>query len=490
VVGGLAWGVPCGLLNTPRHSTDDPLAAARGFVVERRHPDLGAVRVPGDPFVASQPLLGFRRPAPVLDEGDAVPAGWPAARGRAAGLPAGGDGPLTGLRVLSLGNFVAGNSFAMALAELGAEVIKVESHRRPDPVRARFTADHPETREPSGAETTTLFAGLSRSVRDLSIDLKAPGGTDLFRRLARAADVVFENFGAGALTGLGLGWDQLREVNPRLVMVSVSGYGRTGPRAAYLAYGGNISSFTGLTHLWGQSLGSFYDYIAGTHAVVATLAALAVRDRTGQGTYVDVAQTEAAGAILGPLLLGHLNGGAEAEPPGNCVAGAWLSIVLPCRGDDAWVAVELRGEEDVAALEPLLGGPAPSAPARSADAGTVGALLAAWAADRTAFQAARSLQRAGVPAAVVQDSEDVWRDPQLRDRRSIVAVPHPDLGEHEYPAPPHRLSATPAAIRRPSPRLGADTRDVLARWLGMPDETVAALVEQRTVGTDDPASAT
>jgi formyl-CoA transferase len=162
-------------------------------------------------------------------------------------------GALADVRVISLGSFVAGNTFAMTLAELGADVVKLESRTRPDPVRARFTAEQAEVREPSGAETTTLFAGLSRSVRDMSVDMKAPGATELFLRLAGAADVIFENFGPRVLGSWGLTWERLRQVNPGLVLVSLSGYGRTGPRASYLAYGGNISSYTGLTYLWGES---------------------------------------------------------------------------------------------------------------------------------------------------------------------------------------------------------------------------------------------
>jgi crotonobetainyl-CoA:carnitine CoA-transferase CaiB-like acyl-CoA transferase len=495
---GQALGVPCGLLNTPRQFTDDPQLQARGFVVDVPHPTLGSIRVPGAPFRSTPPLLR-RRDTPAAPE---TGSAWPtadAAPPAPDGAPRAGDrsrdnrsepGPLAGLRVLSLGNFIAGNSYAMTMAELGADVVKVESHHRPDPVRARFTADHEETREPSGPETTTLFAGLSRSVRDLSIDLKAPGAAELFRRLARAADVVFENFGSGVVSGLGLGPEDLSTVNPELVMVSVSGYGRTGPRAHYLAYGGNISSFTGLTHLWGHPHGAVYDYVAGTHAVAATLAALESRDRTGAGRYIDVAQTEAAGAVLGPLLLGHLNGGDEAVP--GAASGSWLSAVVRTRGADDWLAVDVRHAADWSALATVLGPGAPPLSGALPTAAEVAALtgcLEAWAATRTPLGGAATLQRAGIPAAPVSDSEDVWRDPQLRARGAIVGVDHPDLGRYDYPAPAIRLSRTPMRIRRPSPRLGQDTRYVLTRWLGASHAEIDELVAAGVVATDAPTAA-
>ena len=397
-------------------------------------------------------------------------------------------GPLAGIRVLSFGNFVAGNSFAAMLAELGADVVKLESRERPDPVRMRFTADHEQVLEPSGAETTSLFAGLARSVRDLSLNMKADGAANLLLGLVAAADVLFENFGATVLTGWGADWPTLHAINPRLVMVSVSGYGRTGPRARYLAYGGNVSSFSGLTYLWGNSHGAIYDYIAATHASAAALAALAARDHTGQGTYIDLGQVEVAAAMLASLMLDQLNGGVDPPPPGNEVPGSWLSGVYRCKGPDRWVAVEVEDARGWSALCQLVGYLDAQAPdgypdesARTELSGCAGK----WASQLTDWQAARMAQRAGVAAAPVQDGEDLWRDPQLRWRHSIVPVTHPDLGTCEYPAPVHRMTRSPAMIRRHAPRLGQDSRAVLSEWLGIDDTEFDSLMAAGVVSTDD-----
>lgn len=402
-------------------------------------------------------------------------------------LPLAGHGlPLAGLRVLSFGNFVAGNSFATMLAELGADVVKLESLQRPDPVRMRFSAEQKQVLEPSGVETTVLFGGLGRSVRDLSVNMKAEGAREILLRLAAAADVLFENFGAGVLAGWGADWPVLHAVNPRLVMVSVSGYGRTGPRASHLAYGGNVCSFSGLTYLWGSSHGSIYDYIAGTHAAAATLAALAARDRTGEGTYIDLGQTDVAAAMLASLMLDQLNGGPDPLPPGNEVADSWSSGVYRCAGPDRWVAIEAEDARGWAALGQLADHPidTPDLPDSSVRK-EMSEAVAKWAAKLTPWQAARMAQRAGVAAAPVQDAEDVWRDPQLRWRRSIVPVTHPDLGTFEYPAPVHRMTRTPAAVRRHAPRLGQDSRAVTSEWLGMSDAEFADLVAAGILGTDD-----
>jgi crotonobetainyl-CoA:carnitine CoA-transferase CaiB-like acyl-CoA transferase len=400
-----------------------------------------------------------------------------------------GPGSLDGLRVLCVGNFVAGNTFTMTLAELGAEAVKVESHNRPDAVRSRFATDHPETHEPSGVETTALFGGLARSTRDLSIDMKAPGARELFARLLQACDVLAENQGPTVLSGWGFGWEDVHRINPRLVMVSISGYGRTGPRSQYLAYGGNICSFAGLTYLWGVTHGTIFDYVAGSHAVAATLAALELRDRTGEGTYVDLGQVEAAGAVMGPLLLSHLNGGPPTPPPGNEVAGAWLSAVVACAGPDRWLAVEVTDAAQWQALAGVLGQPAAETQPTDEERARMRSALADWAAFRTDWPAAADLQAAGVPAAPVQYNDDIWRDPQLRARGQVVPVTHPDLGTIEYPAPPHHMSRTPARVYGPAPRAGQHTRYVLRRWAGLDADEVERLVRTGVVATDDPAPA-
>ena len=471
---GQQLSVPCSLVNTVGQFAQDPQLRSRGFFVRQPLAGLGEFDVPGQPFLSEQPLLAqYRRPAPRLGEHDpaaiarewrsraiagewqsrAVARDWGSA-GHAQPRPA---GPLSGLKVISFGMVIAGAVCATLLAELGADVVKIESPTVPDSVR-RIRMGDPAITEPSGAPTSPMFASYNRSVRSLALDMKQPESVDLVLRLAGVADVVIENFGPDVVERWGIGYEKLAAANPRIVMLSQSGFGQTGPRSHYLAYASTVFSFVGLTQIWGQSHPTASDYPSAAHGLFAILTALAARDRTGRGTHIDQSQIEVAGAIIGPLLLdctvnGHEPG--EDQPPG---------MIVRCLGEDRWLALEPAGDEDWRQLARIAGAPDPGDRAAVTDA------LGAWAAALTPHQATRILQRAGLAAGAVQDTEDVTRDAQHRERHFLQEMNHPDLGLAEYAGPPHRLSKTPAAIRRRTPRLGEHTTEVLAEWLGMPPE--------------------
>jgi crotonobetainyl-CoA:carnitine CoA-transferase CaiB-like acyl-CoA transferase len=304
-----------------------------------------------------------------------------------------------------------------------------------------------------------MFANFNRSVRSLALDMKQPESVDLVLRLAAEADVVLENFGPDVLERWGIGYEKIAAVNPRIVMLSQTGFGHGGgPRSHYLAYAAMIFSFTGLTHIWGRSHGNHFDYTAAAHGLFAILAALAAHDRTGRGTHIDQAQIDVAGAIMGPLLLDYTVNGhepGEDPPPG---------MVIRSRGDDAWLAVEPEDAGDWQRLATLAGAPDPG------DHAAVTQAVGDWASTLTSQQAMRMLQRAGLAAGAVQNSEDVVRDPQHRERHFLQEMNHPDLGVAEYASPPYRLAKTPATIKRRTPRLGEHSSEILAEWLDMPPE--------------------
>jgi benzylsuccinate CoA-transferase BbsF subunit len=382
------------------------------------------------------------------------------------------------LRVVSFGAFVAGNTTGLALADLGADVVKVEARARPDVLRMpAYGFGETNAVEPSGVQSTIMQADLARSMRNLSLDMEIEEGRELFRRLVAVTDVVIENFGAHTMEHWGCSFDDLLRINPRLVMVSLSGYGRTGPRRAYLAYATNISNFTGLTTTWGMQHGTHSDYVAAAHAVVGVLAAIAHVSRTGTGVYVDVAQIEALAAVMAPLLLDPLNNGHDTGAPGNTVAGSWFSAVVACQGHDRWLAIELEDADDWATLCGFLELPALASapmgdPAAREELGTA---LREWALERSPHTAALLLQRAGLAAEAVADNEDVVRDPQVRARGAAVELDQPDLGVIEYYQSPYRLSKTPGSARRAGARLGEHTHAVLREWLAIDDDELAAL---------------
>jgi benzylsuccinate CoA-transferase BbsF subunit len=289
-------------------------------------------------------------------------------------------------------------------------------------------------------------------------------------QLVSCSDVVVENLRPDALASWGLGFECLRDLNPDVVLLSVSGYGRTGPLAHHLAYASNVGNFIGLTEVWGPD-GTYLDFVAGVHGVSALLAALAHARRTAAAVNVDLAETEAGASVLAPLYLTALDVG---ETPGrNELSASILSAVVRCAGHDSWLAVEIEDDSDYQVLCEFLERPDLCGPDRGRhEVGSLVEALETWAARISPLQAAWRLQGAGLAAGPVQTAEDLWRDPQHRSRHAFVEIEHPDVGTFEYPGPVGRIGRTPARVRRRAPRLGEHTGEVLREWLGLPDATV------------------
>ena len=393
--------------------------------------------------------------------------------------------PLAGVRVLSFGSFVAGNICALMLAELGADVVKIESRERPEALRAYDTPEQAPAFEPSGIRTTALFAGMTRSLRSAAVDMTSEAGREAFRRLVEHAEVVVENLGPGTMESWGCSFADLRLRNPHLVMLSISGYGRSGPLASFRAYASNINNYLGLTSAWAPD-GIHFDFVGGIHGACAVVAALTEVDRGAPGVFVDMAQTEAGAAILAPLYLEFLAGGREWTAGPNEVPGSHFSGVLRCLGADAWVAVELEDADDWAVMCAFLERPDLELPGTGPTPELRESLrqaLEEWAGKVSAFQATLTLQKAGLAAGAVQDSEDLWRDAQLRSRGAFVEVCHPDLGCIEYPDAPSRSLG---GVKSRGPRLGEHTASVLGEWLACGEEELDELRANGAIWMPDP----
>ena len=467
----LTHRVPCAPVNTFLQVTRDPQLASRDYWVEHDRPATGRFRAPGRPFRSSTPLLSYRREAPLLGEHDGELLGgrWAGTR---AGTPAGSppDGPrLEELRVLSFGTAIAGNVSATTLAEMGADVVKIESPDRPDPLRLPGFPGLPSVTDPAGRQFTPVFSSYSRSGRCLTLDMKSPDGLETFGRLAARADVLIDNFATGVMTGWGLTGELLAELNPRLIWVSVSGYGRTGPRAEAMAYGSNINGFMGLTQAWSPH-GSQFDYTAVAHVLISILAALAHRDRTGQGSHIQIAQSEAGGVMLAPLLLEALATGKDVPVEPNVVPGSLLSGVFAGAGRDAWLAVELEDAADWDAAASLVGVPelclGDGLPHEAAVA-ELKKVVAAWAQALTPAQAARELQAAGVAATAVAEVADLYLDPGMWARSGFARLDLPGSDITTWVSGPfQRMRAPRAHVRGPSPYPGQHNDEILRDWLG------------------------
>jgi benzylsuccinate CoA-transferase BbsF subunit len=374
----------------------------------------------------------------------------------------------SGIKVLAIGAFVAGNICPLIFTELGADVVKVETKQRPDALRQLFSPDHPAIIEPSGQHTTAMFSCVARGMRSVCLDLDVPGGRGALRDLAAHADILIENLGPGVMDKWGCSYSALSAVNPRLVFTSISGYGRTGPRSEYRAYGSSITMYLGLASVYGID-GTHFDYVAAYHGAYAAIGAWSQARLSGRGAFLDVSQMDAGAAVMAPLYLDALVNDRPWTYGRNEVPGSLLSTVVRCAGHDSWAAIDLEDAADWTILCDVLERPdlAIDDETEIPACADLNDALSAWSRSLTPYQVAIKLQAAGLAVAPVQNGEDLWRDPQLRSNAAFVQVDHPDVGTLEQPQSPDRMSSTPAHVVGRSPRLGEHTREVLGRWLGL-----------------------
>jgi len=353
-------------------------------------------------------------------------------------------GVLDGLRVLDFTWVVGGPLCTKYLAMLGAEVVKVES------------ATRPEHRKRDGQ-----FELLNAGKLSCEVDLKSPDGADLARRLAAGSDIVVENYGVGVMRRLGLDFERLAAIQPRLVMLSLSGMGQEGPDRHLLAYGSLIQSYAGWTSLLcadedlaDDRMGMvpvWADHIAALMSTLAILGAVARREETGRGAYLDVSILESVLAMM-PAQIVAASAGEQPGPVGNRSGRFVPHGVFRCAGDDRWIAIAAYDDRQWEALRSLMGHPDFGPPAdRLARAAEVEAAVSAWAAPRDPWELERELRAAGVPAAVSRNLDDLLADPHLAARHFFRAGRDgPALGL-PWVAPSNPLTAPPA------PRLGEHT---------------------------------
>ena len=391
------------------------------------------------------------------------------------------QGALAGLRVLDLGTFIAAPFAATLFGEMGAEVVKVELPGVGDHCRRLGT--------PSEAGDTLVWLSEGRNKQSVTIDLRKPEGAALLLRLAAQADAVCENFQAGTLEKWGLGWEELRAANPRLVLLRISGYGQTGPYAGRPCFGRIANAFGGISYLSGEpdrppaqpGSATLADYMAGLFGGFAMLAALRHRDATGRGQVVDVSLYEGIFRILDELAPAYDKGGFVRER-----IGADTPIVAPHShyptADGRWVAVACTNDVIFARLATLMGQPELATPARWGQVATrvrereqVNSAVAAWSRTLTRDALLAACETAQVPAGPVYAIDEIFADPHFAARGSIARVADPRIGSLAVPAPVPRMSETPPAITHLGPKLGADTEGVLQGWLGLGEAEVAAL---------------
>ncbi|MBI2761361.1 MAG: CoA transferase [Chloroflexi bacterium] len=394
--------------------------------------------------------------------------------------------PLEGIRVCDFTWVWAGPFCTLQLAHLGAEVIKIESSRRSDTLRRlpSYADNQP------GLNRAGYFNQYNQGKRSLALDITSPEGREIALRLAAASDIVSENFAPGVMQRLGLDYDAIRKVKPDIIMISLSGYGATGPLSPYIAYGPAQVPMSGLSSLTGFPGGpptqvglSYGDPTGGIQGTVAVLAALWKRMRTGEGQYIDESQWEAAIAMLGEGVMEQVMNGRAPERAGNRDPVMAPHGTFRCTGEDeAWVSIACGTDEEFAALCRAIGRPElaiddhyRTAAGRKANEGELESLISEWARGRDRWDITRTLQAMGVAAFPSMSAEDLSNDAHLNERGIFVELEHPEVGVRRHIGIPYKMSGTPVSVRRPAPVLGQHTDDVLREILNMDEGEIAAL---------------
>jgi crotonobetainyl-CoA:carnitine CoA-transferase CaiB-like acyl-CoA transferase len=503
---------------TARDLATYPQLQARDWFQPVEHPEAGAISLPGAPYILTATPAGVSGPAPLLDQhGEAIRRdGWgttvthedrqirrDVSEIKPAPLPAYWTSPapealpLSGLRVLELTANWAGPLAGRYLADLGAEVIKVESPKRPATRGLHYAGGDGRTRPYNRAG---YFNKLNRNKLGVALDLSLPAGRDLFLRLVERADVVIENNSARVLGNLNLAYDTLRQVKPDIILCSMSGFGGTGPERDYVAYGSNIETVSGLAALMGyhddptpHRTGSYYaDPVAGGHGAVAILAALRHRDRTGEGQWIDLSLLESAAALFGEALMDWSLNQRVPLPRGNRHPRFAPQGCYPAAGNDSWLALTIRSDAEWLRLCTVIERPDLALDSdlcteagRRTRHDAIDAAIEEWSRALDHYEAARRLQADGIAAAPVLANWELLTDPHLHARGFYVPVPHPEVGVLPFPGMPWRFSRTPGAIRGGAPCFGEHNSLVLRGVLALSEEEIADLYAQG-VTADEP----
>src|SRR5262245_42242949 len=419
-------GIPCVPVNTPMGFANDEHVQSRGFMTPVDHVGFGAAKQPAMPFV----IDGSRPPVnsvPALDSwrDDGAPR---KALVQNSSAPNTGNGPLDGMRIVSFDHVLAGPYGTTILAELGADVIKVESSKGGmDPFRFFGTGEDPNV--------SPRFLEFNRNKRSFTVNLKHPKGQGVLHDLVAKADVVLDNYSVDVVERIGLSYDQLRRVKPDIVNLRMPGLGTTGPKRHFSTVGVNITSFTGLTYMWNHPgnthppIGSqtvFPDYVSGTLCAIIIISGVLHRDRQKRGAFIDLAQSEATAFMIGANLMEAASTGTDPEPVGNASIAIAPHDCYPCRGEDRWCVIAAENEEQWTALAQLMGGGIgqdqrfKTNAERLKNCAALNAIIAQWTQDRDAFALRDQLQKAGISSGAVQTGEDLTNDPQLKERGFVV----------------------------------------------------------------------
>jgi crotonobetainyl-CoA:carnitine CoA-transferase CaiB-like acyl-CoA transferase len=401
--------------------------------------------------------------------------------------------PLAGIRIVDFTTFWAGPLLTAIMADLGAEVIKVESIQRPDLFRVVTVSGNPA----EIYELSPPFNAINRNKLGLTLDLARPDGVWLFKELVRRSDAVVQNYSPRVMPQLGLSYESLREVNPAIVMTSVSGFGQDGPWRDYVSFAAIGEALSGISGLSGYTNeGALIhgvgvsDPFAGYLGAFSTLAAMHHARATGEGQHVDVSQLEASMQYIADALIEFEFTGRPRERATSDDSAMSPHGAFPAHGEDAWVAISVATEQQWRALLAAMDNRGLAADARFTtpllrrrNRAALNEHVAQWTVRFDRHELARNLQSRGIPAAPVLAPSDLLKDPALEAAGFFQYVDHPIAGRHPYPSFPARIDGEHLPITRVGPLLGEDNHYVLSRILGLSDEEIFRLEAAEIIGT-------
>ena len=493
------WRIPFGLIPSLAEVLDLLPHREREFLYEFVHPRAGRVRMPGVPWrfgdqrpqPSRPPLLGEYTEA-VRAELDAAPDAPPLSSDGAAATPT-PSRPLEDLRVIDLSMFMSGPMTSLIFADAGADVIKVESVQRIDGWRAGGAQD-------PWWEWAPQFNWINRNKHGITLNLTDPRGANVIRQMVRDADILVENYTPRVMGNFGLSYEQLREINPELIMISMPGFGLTGAWSHYTAFANTTEQMSGLPHLTGYaddqpifSGTTGGDPLAGVMGALALLSALERRRRlndAGQvgGCHIDLSQTETATCLSGDAITAYAISGDDPGRVGNRHPRFAPHNTYPCL-DDRWIAIACLDDDQFSRLATHIGRddwlPAyADFAARDADRDDLDRTIADWTRVRDADELMRELQRLGIAAAAVYHGRDLLEDRHLAARSFFITQEHDFAGERRYPLQPYRFAHWDGPeVDRPSPTLGQHTRAVLARLTTLTEAELDDMQADDVIGT-------
>jgi crotonobetainyl-CoA:carnitine CoA-transferase CaiB-like acyl-CoA transferase len=398
--------------------------------------------------------------------------------------------PLEDIRIIDLSMGWAGPLATRNLADMGAQVIKVESCERFDWWRSweatqAWIADN-------GAEKSPQYLYVNRNKQDITLDLENPRGRELLLQLVATADALVENYSGGVLPKLKLDYSYLIEANPGLVMVSMPAFGSTGPWSQFRAYGSTVEHSSGLPHLVGDPEQAptmqhvaFGDAVGGLNGTAAILTALWHKQRSGEGQFVDLSQVECLFPLAAPGILHQSVYGQSPRRSGNKHPDHAPHGVYPCEGDDAWVVIQVTDEIQWQRLQDLIPALAPfgDVDERLDKREALDGCVRAWTQQRPAAAVMQLLQGVGVTAAKLNNAQAILDEPHLQDRGYLQWLEREYVGVQPHPSPPFRVTADPIPITSPAPTLGQHNHDILGELLGLGAAELEELEQQGVIGT-------